>query len=690
MCNGARLDPEAREFLPCGSRNDENGHTVSENSRGKCHTRSKGSRRSRTRNEKHMGVDWKTLRARQGNERETIAADKDEDHMAEKPICILCCDPMSVISFGACEHRSSCEKCCLRLRMCYSNLDCPICKKELKEIVLAPWRGGKPIPPFSAYQSDTSLSSHVTSQLGPGVVLVDKWHENKGTSRLLNQLLDMVSVSCPKCSEQDISNVKFKTNKSLIDHLRKKHQNSQMCSICLEEKRVFARDQQVFPSPSALQRHKKMSHPTCQFCNRKPFYDSDALWYHLIQEHFRCQLCDQQGNNDAWYRNAPELQLHLANEHFACEHENCRACLVAFLSLDDLQRHHLDHHTGRMRRWDQSQSRPLQVDYSFRRRSSNNTSNNSANNRLLHSRNYERETRGGLEVIDDDVGMLPREAPLMASESTRDHFPSLAEGAPSSSSSKSTKREAPKLVSHQVKCPCGRRKTNHVVPEGQPVPSLTCDGICRLEGRKNQLDDAFGIDRTSHISVFNKRKVTWSGILLRAAKDDVQRIREFEILLEDFLRSRSARRQLGPSPKSHRAILHGMAEQYGIPTVSLGNDPNRAVQLFKPTGNAPAAGIPDRLLSEVCTTVSDEEIANLIKAAQGHHLRFIDISKTVDLDYFLRSYCDPDGYRVEWDGDDTATVIFKHEDALTNAKQGLQGGIRGLFRIDPSYTSLQL
>lgn len=662
---------EAREFLPCVSRNNENAG-VKSSEQGKDHqiAGKKGSRRPRNRKNKQGGLDWRTLQSKAAQEEQV--KDSERNGSQDRPICILCCDPMSVVSFGACNHMTACAKCCLRLRICYSNLECPMCKKEMKEIVLAPWRGEESMPSFSRYMNDAALSSRITnSQLGPGVVYVDKWHEQKGRSRLLAELLDMVSMSCPKCRKG--SGLKFKNHKNLMEHMRKTHKSSYLCNVCLEEKRVFVQDQEVFSSPLALQKHKEEKHPACQFCNRQIFYDNDAMWHHLIQEHFRCQLCDQQSTRDAWYRNAPELQLHLANEHFACEHEHCRSCLVAFKNLDELQRHHLDHHSGRMRRWDQSQSRPLHFDYSFRSRNRHETSSS----RVLNPRNYDRESQGGLEVIDDDVGMLPRDTRATA----REHFPSLAEGLASSSA---TNTEAPKharLVSHQVKCPCGRRKTHHVVPEGQAVPVLECDGICRLEGRKNQLDDAFGIDRSSHISVFNRKKVLWSGYLLKEAKEDVERIKEFENILEDFIKSGCARRQLAPAPKTHRTTLHGMAEQYGIPTVSMGNEPNRAIQLFKPTGNAPPAGIPDKLLSAACMLVSDEEIAKLINAAKGYQLRFHDISKTVDLHYFLRRYSDPDGYTITWDGDDAATVVFDQQDSWKQAKEGLQGGIRGMFRI---------
>jgi len=118
-------------------------------------------------------------------------------------------------------------------------------------------------------------------------------------------------------------------------------------------------------------------------------------------------------------------------------------------------------------------------------------------------------------------------------------FPSLAELALSSreTGSKSTDR----LVSKSVKCPCGRKKTHYVIRESEDPPPLKCDSICRLEGRKDQLDDAFGISRSSHISVFERRQASWSGNLLMLAKRDVSTIKMLEKEFETFLRSNSLR-----------------------------------------------------------------------------------------------------------------------------------------------------
>ena len=681
---GPGLDPHAQEFvLPRGGqqrssvrqrkqgqssrKDDESGEEYS-TTKKKTHRHAKNKKTRRGPTQSNAPVGWKTLGPKA---KEETPSKDEEQQQSEDYTCLLCCEPMNVVSFGECNHRSSCEKCCLRLRMCYNNMDCPMCKRELQEIVLAPCRAN--IPSFSVYKKDTSLSSRITKQLGPGVVMVDSYHEIPGASRLLQQLLNMVKIQCPLCYAASDKKPRIKNNTKLVEHIKSHHRNAYICKMCLEEGRVFTIDQEIFSSRAALQQHTKSSHPVCRFCNKKSFYDSDALWYHLIQHHFRCQLCDQE--SDAWYRNAAELQLHLANDHFACENEHCRACLVAFNFLEELQRHHLDHHSGRMRRWDQSQSRPLVFDLPFVNRRQGGGPTN--------GRTFQRETREGLEVIDDDLGMLS----LNADPSTSTHFPTLGEASSNNSNTRYASSH-PKLVSHHVTCPCGKRKTSHVIPEGDPIPKLECDGICRLEGRKDQLDDAFGIDRRSHLSVFNRRKVTWTnGTLLKAAKADVETVKEFEKILEDFMKSSSSRRQLAPSPRSHRMMLHGIAEQYGIATASTGQEPRRAIQLFKP----PSASIalPDPLLSSICVSVSDAEIDAMIKASQGFQVRVTNIAPSVNLHDYLRHY-NPDHYKITWDqtvprGEQqhtTATISFDQESLLKDFLATIGGGIRGLFTIE--------
>jgi hypothetical protein len=134
-------------------------------------------------------------------------------------------------------------------------------------------------------------------------------------------------------------------------------------------------------------------------------------------------------------------------------------------------------------------------------------------------------------------------------------------------------------------------------------------------------------------------------------------------------------------PRPQRVLAHALAEQYGLASASQGADPRRAVELFKPGPGSAPAGLPARLLSRVAPTVGDEEVAALVRQAEGHPLRLADVAPTADLGYHLRRW--EGGLRVEWEaGGEAAVVRFDREADRAEALDALGGGIRGLFRVD--------
>lgn len=49
--------------------------------------------------------------------------------------------------------------------------------------------------------------------------------------------------------------------------------------------------------------------------------------------------------------------------------------------------------------------------------------------------------------------------------------------------------------------------SHYAVQEGEEVPPLECDAVCRLEGRKAQLADAFGVgDPAHHLSYWDTHR----------------------------------------------------------------------------------------------------------------------------------------------------------------------------------------
>ena len=50
--------------------------------------------------------------------------------------CVLCFNFLKFVALGKCGHKNVCLICALRLRFILKDIRCPICKAELKEILL--------------------------------------------------------------------------------------------------------------------------------------------------------------------------------------------------------------------------------------------------------------------------------------------------------------------------------------------------------------------------------------------------------------------------------------------------------------------------------------------------------------------------------------------------------------------------
>ncbi|KAL4520222.1 hypothetical protein Ndes2437B_g04625 [Nannochloris sp. 'desiccata'] len=702
----------------------------------------------------------------------------DEELEGEAPHCLLCCSPMAIASFGSCGHLTACGPCCLRLRMCYNRTDCSVCKSELPDVVIAPWRPD--LPDFAFFlDHPESVARSRPGQLGPGCILADKWQpkNRKPSSKLLHDLERSTGIACSVCDKAGTR--PFPNYKELAGHLFQRH-GKNLCRICFHEGRTFPLDLPLYDSKKAFKEHTAAVHPRCDFCRGRTFFDSDSLWKHMVESHHRCHLCDPgPGGSDSWFADTGSLRSHLAADHFACDDGDCAACLVAFRTAEELRRHHIERHSARMPRWNSAAARPMQLDIQFVRRptgggmaavfrSSSSAAGgnvvggdvhagrggrdsrgsrqrgrqggdggaegmaaavapyqqegNSNRNRFQQRQvEFEHETDGGIRIIDDDLGMLYEAnypfgggggrgnnntgnsgyrtslglggysggiMPNGHRNNMVEAFPSLAtaaaEALADSTTADASSRRPPPLVKHTVRCPCGRRVTYPVIEDGQPVPTVSCDAVCRLEGRKKTLADAFGVeDPDRHISSFERRPAVWSGLLLDAAKRNPSFIETIEKELQNFIANRDLKRHALPAmPRAQRAIVYGMAEQYGIASAAMGVEPRRFIELFK-TGDHTSAGLPSKLLSKMALTISEEEISEMLKAGAGFPIRFLEISPTTDLQYYLRRW-EPK-FKVEWQGGSQATVTFEKEEDMKEALDAFGGGIRGLFRIDRSW-----
>ena len=140
----------------------------------------------------------------------------------EFPQCLLCCSPMLLVSFGSCGHRAACGACCLRLRCCYGRTDCPLCKTELKSVVIAPLRPD--LPEFLHFiHHPEGVAKSRPGELGPGSVLVDRWQGGRRppSSRLLHDLIRSTKFACSVCDAE--GRQPFARPGQLESHLRERH-----------------------------------------------------------------------------------------------------------------------------------------------------------------------------------------------------------------------------------------------------------------------------------------------------------------------------------------------------------------------------------------------------------------------------------------------------------------------------------
>ncbi|CAH0514980.1 unnamed protein product [Peronospora belbahrii] len=145
---------------------------------------------------------------------------------------------------------------------------------------------------------------------------------------------------CKKCGK------KFATVAALRTHVVDVH-GLQYCSICLENKKVFLEELELF-TKEQLKKHNTrgnpregfMGHPRCDFCFSR-FYSTTELYDHLRKNHFECDICLYQLHvQNRYYKDYNDLENHFRADHFLCEEHECLAKkFVVFSTHLDLQAH---------------------------------------------------------------------------------------------------------------------------------------------------------------------------------------------------------------------------------------------------------------------------------------------------------------------------------------------------------------
>lgn len=172
--------------------------------------------------------------------------------------------------------------------------------------------------------------------------------------------------------------------------------------------------------------------------------------------------------------------------------------------------------------------------------------------------------------------------------------------------------------------------------------------------------------------------------LLQAAKDDPLWIESLERDFTSFVADKGKLRlTLQPMPAAKRELVHEYAEQgFGLTTHSVGQEPNRAVQLYK--GNA--SGVPTHLASFAALLVSQEALDRTKAAATPQNvLRLVDVTPGANLQHYLREWSGE--FKLNWEGSTTAVLTFDNPKSWKACSDVLGGGMRGVFRVDRSRNS---
>jgi len=277
-------------------------------------------------------------------------------------VCIVCFGDLGTKMRAKlpCGHDDMCGICHLRLRYLHDDKKCPICK-QVNETIIVDDGDTKTFESYPRWGDE--IGAGFVYKADVGMFFEEKYYHET--------IVPLYEYSCHKCDFKVDDSIfvnqnnddnkgggkpqkKKKPRRLLVDHMRAKHRVA-MCQLCIDNKRDFISQLPRF-TPSQLQNHLKKGdgagsgfngHPICEFCRPKRFYDVNFLYTHLHKEHYKCHICEKQGNDNQWFKNYGSLARHFEKQHFMCNHVQClEARWVVFENELDLRAHEISVHGG--------------------------------------------------------------------------------------------------------------------------------------------------------------------------------------------------------------------------------------------------------------------------------------------------------------------------------------------------------
>lgn len=289
-------------------------------------------------------------------------------------ICDICVQNVpgpereKIFAIGKCDHHS-CYVCSARLRAICDQLECPICREKLDNVVFTS-NMNKPYEKFSLkellynekyqiYFENESIQNAFDKLLKFECLLCNKSdatknnNTNKDNSTANNNDKPARPSGRRSGRNQDTNESKeFPDVEGLKLHLAIVHK-LKLCDLCLTHNKLFPFEYSYYDLMS-LRRHMRdgepntshRGHPNCSLCNNT-FFNQDDLIQHMSREHFHCHLCGRRDSHMAiYFSNYESLRLHFKKKHFLCERGTCRheQFTSAFDSEIELQMHIVNAH----------------------------------------------------------------------------------------------------------------------------------------------------------------------------------------------------------------------------------------------------------------------------------------------------------------------------------------------------------
>ncbi|KAL4444334.1 hypothetical protein ABPG75_012071 [Micractinium tetrahymenae] len=291
-------------------------------------------------------------------------------------LCIVCAEPLQYAAYAECGHKDACSKCVLRLRSVLKDQRCVYCQVPGEAVFVTRFMGDY----TETVAPDEFAALPGRAKRGELQYLESAQAYFDGAAHF-RELSSLCSYTHPRVWQDnpDAPHKTFASLKALKAHLQQQHK-LQFCDICLEGRKVFISEQQVY-TKGELERHLRggdvegpmavsgfKGHPECRFCRRR-FYGENELFQHMHSAHEQCFLCRRANPNKyVYYRDYPDLENHFQTEHHLCPHPAClEKKFVVFPTEQELKTHTAREHGETLSKLEKKAALTLQMNFQYRR-----------------------------------------------------------------------------------------------------------------------------------------------------------------------------------------------------------------------------------------------------------------------------------------------------------------------------------